>query len=57
MASQTMGGAHGMGLSIIADEWGYSIECVGSLSVTSERLCVTGIADKGVWLSDLDGVW
>ena len=57
MASQTMGGARGMGLGIIADEWGYSIECVGGLSATSERLCVTGVADKGVWLSDLDGVW
>ena len=56
MASQTMGGARGMGLGVIADEWGYSIECVGGLSVTSECLCVTGVADKGVWLSDLDGV-
>ena len=57
MASQTMGGACGMGLGVIADEWGYGIECVGGLSVTSERLCVMGVADKGVWLSDLDGVW
>ena len=56
MASQTMGGARGMGLGIIADEWGYGIECVGGLLATSERLCVTGVADKGVWLSDLDGV-
>ena len=56
MALQTMGGAHGMGLGVIADEWGYGIECVGGLSATSEHLCVTGVADKGVWLSDLDGV-
>ena len=57
MASQTMGGARGMGLGVIADEWGYGIKCVGGLSATSEHLCVTGVADKGVWLSDLDGVW
>ena len=57
MASQTMGGARGMGLGVIADEWGYSIKCVSGLSVTSERLCVMGVADKGVWLSNLDGVW
>ena len=57
MASQTMGGARGMGLGVIVDEWGYGIECVGGLSATSERLCVTGVADKGIWLSDLDGVW
>ena len=57
MASQTMGGAHAMGLGVIADEWGYGIECVGCLSVTSECLCVTGVANKGVWLSDLDRVW
>ena len=56
MASQTMGGARGMGLGVIADEWGYGIECVGGLSATSERLCVMGVADKGVWLSDLDRV-
>ena len=56
MALQTMGGAHGMGLGIVADEWGYGIECVGGLSATSERLCVMGVADKGVWLSDLDRV-
>ena len=56
MASQTMGGAHGMGLGVIADEWRYSIECVGGLSATSECLCVMGVADKGIWLSDLDGV-
>ena len=57
MASQTMGGARGMGLGVIADEWGYSIECVSGLSATSERLCVMGVADDSVWLSDLDGVW
>ena len=57
MASQTMGGARGMGLGVIADEWGYGIECVGGLLATSERLCVMGVANKGVWLSDLDGVW
>ena len=57
MAPQTMGGARGMGLGVVADEWGYGIECVGGLSATSEHLCVTGVADKGVWLSDLDGVW
>ena len=57
MASQTMGGTRGMGLGIIADEWGYSIECVGGPSATSERLCVMGVADKGIWLSNLDGVW
>ena len=56
MASQTMGGARGMGLGVIADEWRYSIECVGGLLATSERLCVMGVANKGVWLSDLDGV-
>ena len=56
MASQTMGGAHGMGLGVIVDEWGYSIECVSGLLATSERLCVMGVANKGVWLSDLDGV-
>ena len=56
MASQTKGGTHGMGLGIIADEWGYGIKCVSSLSVTTECLCVTGAADKGVWLSNLDGV-
>ena len=56
MASQTMGGARGMGLGVVANEWGYGIECVGGLSATSERLCVTGVANKGVWLSDLDGV-
>ena len=57
MALQTMGGARGMGLGIVADEWGYGIECVGGLSATSKRLCVMGVADKGVWLSNLDGVW
>ena len=57
MASQTMGGAHGMGLGVVADEWGYGIECVGGLLATSECLCVMGVADKGIWLSDLDGVW
>ena len=57
MALQTMGGTRGTGLGVIADEWGYSIECVGGLSATSERLCVTGAANKGIWLSDLDGVW
>ena len=46
-----------MGLGIIADEWDYGIECVGGLLETSEHLCVMGIANKGVWLSDLDGVW
>ena len=56
MALQTMGGARGMGLGVIADEWGYGIECVGGLSAASERLCVMGVADKGIWLSDLDGV-
>ena len=56
MALQTMGGARGMGLGVVADEWGYGIECVGGLSATSERLCVMGVADKGIWLSDLDGV-
>ena len=44
MASQTMGGACGMGLGIIANEWGYGIERIGGPSATSEHLCVTGVA-------------
>ena len=57
MASQTIGGAHGMGLGVIANEWDYGIECVSGVSATSEHLCVMGVADKGIWLSDLDRVW
>ena len=43
MVLQTIGGACGMGLGVIANEGDYGIECVSGLLATSECLCVSWV--------------